>query len=533
MTDTLSSPTVPQEPQAGPSSMRPVELGRWLWRQLTSMRTALVLLLLLTLGAVPGSLVPQEGIDPLRVAQFKAEHPSLSGWYEPLGLFHVYSAPWFAAIYLLLFVSLVGCVLPRSRAHWAVLRSRPPATPRYLHRLPVHVGWSTDAPAEDVLVAAGRVLRRRRFRVVADGSVRAEKGYLRETGNLVFHLSLVLLLVAVAAGRLFGFDASRLVVEREGFANTVPAYDTFRRGPLFAESRLVPFSVRLRDFSVRYQARGDQQGAPREFSADLTYRSAPDADPRPYDLRVNHPLVVGGTKVFLIGNGYAPVFTVRDGNGDIAFSGPVPFLPRDGNNTSTGVVKAPAALPEQLGFEGLFLPTAAVDDVLGPISTYPDLVLPRAVLNAWTGDLGLASGQPQSVYRLDTDGMTQVRVAGGEPLRRALAPGEVLRLPGGGGSIRFDGVRRYATLKVASDPGRGLALTGAALALAGLMLSLFVPRRRIWVRAEPGEDGRTLVEVGGLSRTDGDLGGGLGEEVVRVASALPGGPAAGEEEERG
>src|SRR5436190_22572115 len=128
----------PPEPPAGPPAMTPFELARWAWRQLTSMRTALVLLFLLALAAVPGSLVPQRSIDAARAAQFAAQHPHLAPWYDRFSLFSVYSSPWFAATYLLLFVSLVGCVLPRSRAHLRASLARPPRAPRNLGRLPVH-----------------------------------------------------------------------------------------------------------------------------------------------------------------------------------------------------------------------------------------------------------------------------------------------------------------------------------------------------------------------------------------------------------
>jgi len=45
--------------------MKTPELGtigllRWLWRQLTSMRTALILLLLLGVASIPGSIIPNE-----------------------------------------------------------------------------------------------------------------------------------------------------------------------------------------------------------------------------------------------------------------------------------------------------------------------------------------------------------------------------------------------------------------------------------------------------------------------------------------
>ena len=506
------------EPPRGPGALGPVGLARWAWRQLTSMRTALLLLLLLTIAAVPGSLVPQEGVDPVRVAEFKQQHPTLSPWYERFSLFDVFAAPWFAAIYLLLFVSLAGCVLPRSRAHWAASRARPPAAPRHLNRLPVNESWTSDASTAEVVEAARLVLRRRRFRVDvgSDGSVAGEKGFLRETGNLVFHAALLLLLAAVALRSLLGFQGSVLVAEGASFSNTISAYDAVKQGTAFDSSSLVPFTMTLEDLAVRYEEDGPQRGSPRDFLAQVTYTESPDAVARRGKLRVNHPMVIDGTKVFLLGNGYAPEFTVRDGSGEVVFSGPVPFLPRDGNFTSTGVVKVPGASPTQLGFQGLFLPSAALHPKRGPISVFPDDRLPRAVLTAWTGNLGLDGGAAQSVYRLDTSDMTQVR-RNGRPLAQSLEPGATMTLPDGAGSITFAGVRRWTALQVSDDPGKEFALLSAIAALAGLMLSLFVRRRRIWVRAVTDDDGRTLVRVAGLARAEGE---GLADEVAEIAAAL-------------
>ena len=93
------------------------------------MRTALVLLFLLALAAVPGSVVPQENIDAVKVANWKADHPTLTPVYETLGLFNVYGSVWFSAIYILLMVSLVGCVVPRLRVYWRAMRAQPPPRP--------------------------------------------------------------------------------------------------------------------------------------------------------------------------------------------------------------------------------------------------------------------------------------------------------------------------------------------------------------------------------------------------------------------
>jgi cytochrome c biogenesis protein len=284
-----------------------------------------------------------------------------------------------------------------------------------------------------------------------------------------------------------------IVAEGKTFANTVSAYDEIFPGPLVDPASLEPFALTLDDFDARFEAQGPQRGSPRDFRAEVRVTAA-DGSIEQRRITVNAPLQVGTTKVFLTGNGYAPQVTVRDGSGQVVLSGPVVFLPRDGNLTSEGVVKAPDAEPTQLGFEGLFLPTATIDDQRGPYSAFPDTIDPQLLLTAWTGDLGLSTGEPQSVFRLDTSRMQQVRV-GDDPLSVALRPGDTLTLPDGQGSITFDGVARFANFQIASDPGRGVSLLAAVLLLVGLTTSLLVRRRRIWLRAAPLEEDRVSVHL--------------------------------------
>ncbi len=511
-----------------PPALSARELARWAWRQLTSMRTALLLLLALALAAVPGSLVPQQGVDSLAVARFRTDHPDLAPWLDRLGVFSVYSSPWFAAVYLLLVISVVGCVVPRSAAYWRALRARPPRTPRRLDRLPAYIGYDTDRPPADVLADAARLLRRRRHRVDVDppagdqpGSVRAEKGYLREAGNLVFHLSLLAVLVGVAIGSLWGYRGNVIVIEGQGFSNTLTQYDEFKSGPLTGPDSLPPFSLTLDTMTASFVTEGEQAGQPSRFEATGSITPAPGDDAEDFDISVNHPLTVGGTSVFLVGSGYAPVVTVRDGDGEVTYSGPVPFLPQDASYVSQGVVKAPEAEPAQLGFEGLFLPSAVTGDDGISRSVFPEAVNAQLSLVAWQGDLGMDDGTSQSVFTLDKAGLTEVRDAEGEPLRISLSKGEEAALPGGLGSISFDGVREFARLQISSTPLSWLPLTGLVAAVIGLLGSLFIRPRRTWVRARA-EDGRTVVEVGGLGRVaGGDLGTDLDDFVTELRT--PGG----------
>jgi cytochrome c biogenesis protein len=110
--------------------------SRWIWRQLTSMRTALLLLLLLAIAAVPGSVFPQRSADPNGVTQYFDNNPQLAPVLDALQLFDVYTSVWFSAIYILLFISLIGCVVPRTGVHWKNLRSTPPAAPKLFSRMP-------------------------------------------------------------------------------------------------------------------------------------------------------------------------------------------------------------------------------------------------------------------------------------------------------------------------------------------------------------------------------------------------------------
>ncbi len=132
---------------------------RWGWRQLTSMRTALILLFLLAVASVPGSLLPQQGIDPAAVQQYYVSHPGLAPWLARLSLFNVFAAPWFAAIYLLLFLSLAGCVVPRAYRLARSARALPPPAPRNVARMPQSVRHETGQDPAAALVAAVAVLQ--------------------------------------------------------------------------------------------------------------------------------------------------------------------------------------------------------------------------------------------------------------------------------------------------------------------------------------------------------------------------------------
>jgi cytochrome c biogenesis protein len=493
---------------------------KWAWRQLTSMRIALVLLFLLALASVPGSMLPQQGADPAGVQQYFTAHPALAPVLNRLGLFNVFAAPWFAAIYLLLFASLVGCVVPRTFRLAGSARALPPRAPRNLAKLPRSAEYATVLPPGQAAEVAAGFLSGRGFRLrrpEAPGGdpaghwVSAEKGYLREAGNLLFHLALLGVLVSVALGGLFGYKADRLLVQGDTFADTVSALDEFHPGRLVTAADLAPFAITLNDFTASYIDSGPQAGQPSAFHARLSYTARPGGPVRGYDLQVNRPLSVDGAKVYLIGHGYAPVLRVTDARGRVVYDQPTPFIAgSSGNFLSEGVVKVPDARPQQLGFTGVFVPTAV--DVGGMLqSAFPAPDNPVVSLIAYAGNLGMNSGPPQSVYQLDTAGMHRLSAA---PL--LMRQGQTVRLPGGG-TIAFAGYTQWVSLAITDDPGQLPALVCAIAALGGLLLSFLVRRRRVFVRARAAGHGST-VQVGGLTRTDAS--GGFEAEFASLAAGL-------------
>ena len=476
---------------------------RFFWRQLTSMRTALFLLLLLAIAAIPGSLVPQVSSDPNGVIQYKANNPELAPILDKLGVFTTYSSIWFSAIYLLLFISLIGCVIPRTKHHFDALRARPPKTPANLRRLEGFTTRTTTGDATAAVEAARALLKRSGYRTEVYGdSVSAERGYLRETGNLVFHTALIGVLIAVGIGGGFGYTGQRVVVEGNAMTNTLASYDSFNPGRFFTDSALVPYSIAVDSFVPTYETTNiDAFGQPIDYVANV-HTTLRGGDAQKATIKVNEPLTIGDTQVYLLGNGYAPVLTIKDPDGTVVFSQPTACLPQDANLTSNCIIKLPDGLAEQVGMIGFFYPSAVPFDDGTLTSNFPDTINPVISLFMYTGDLGLDNGVGSNAYALSLDNLTQIAGNDSETPAIKLSPGESADLPDGLGTIEFTAVPRFVSLDVHHDPAQGWVLLFAVLVVAGLVTSLFIPRRRVWIKVVSSSDGELALEYAGLARGD-------------------------------
>ncbi|MDX1871627.1 cytochrome c biogenesis protein ResB [Mycolicibacterium sp. 120266] len=504
------------------------------WRTLTSMGTALVLLFLLALGAIPGALLPQRSLNAGKVDEYLAQHSTIGPWLDKVQAFDVFSSFWFTSIYVLLFVSLVGCLTPRLAEHMRSLRAVPVAAPRNLARLPKHHEAEVSGDAAQLAATMSERLKgwRRTTRTESDGSaevteISAEKGYLREFGNIVFHFSLLGLLVAVAAGKLFGYEGNVIVIADggPGFCSASPAaFDSFRAGNTVDGTSLYPICLKVNDFDAQYLPSGQAVS----FAANIEYQDGADLSTdtwRPYRLEVNHPLRIGGDRVYLQGHGYAPTFTVTFPDGQQRTT-TVQWRPDDPLTLlSSGVIRVDppgGTYPNpderrkhQIAVQGLLAPTEQLDGTLLS-SSFPALNDPAVAIDIYRGDAGLDTGRPQSLFTLDPRLIGQGRLT--KQARVNLKAGEQTRL-NDGTTVRFDGAVPFINLQVSHDPAQVWVLVFAMSMMAGLLVSLVVRRRRVWVRLTPGPAGTVSVELGGLARTDNS---GWGDEFERLTVKLLG-----------
>lgn len=465
------------------------------WRTLRSMRTALVLLLLLALAAVVGSLVPQAANSPQRVAQMFGDHPLRAEIYNRIGLFDVYGSWWFTLIYTLLLVSLVACLLPRTRAMFRNLAARPvPA--RELDAMRHYAERAVPANPDRAISGARRVLHRRLFRVSrSNGStpaLAADKGLAREGGSLLFHWAFFLILIGVIYGKGTGFAGQAVIVEGETWTLARANFDGNLSIGRFFEGDFPGVQIRVTDFEATYRPTGQ----PADFVTRAELLDAGGSPAETVEIRVNHPAGTEGVKFFQFGYGWAALIEVRH-YGDLIASNPVVCRqdpPPKGVSPLqlpwNCVVKLPSLDP-QVGIEFVLWPDSraffAIFETGRPTPMVQEYA-PLMTFTAYRGDLGLTV--PQGIATLDKRGLREWKDG-------VLPAGETVDL-GEGITLSFPDLRQYTVLQVSRDRGLGIMLAAAILILIGLLPALYTSRRKVWVRAEPNGTGAVL-KVGGFA----------------------------------
>ena len=445
------------------------------------------------------------------MALYQAQHPFWGEFYLRAGLFDVFGSWWFVLIVTLLFVSLVACLVPRTRATWRALRQEP-IQARELDVFRHYVERPVAMAPEAAVETARRSLRRRGFRVArAPGSeqgahpgLAAEKGAARDVGSLLFHWAFILLLVGVVLGKGTGYSGVIAIVDGQTWVDAQANYDGQITAGRFFDDRFTGIGIHL----IRFQSTYRSSGIPKDFVSRVVLLDPSGKPVRSDDIRVNHPAQFAGLNIYQSGFGWAPVLRVNQGR-EVLANGPLRLQQEP---PPAGI---PAAAMPWFGFEKITStrPQTAVEVELFPngAAFYEQLRTGQPVpmltefdpiirFTVWRGPI-----PDPSPTSLDTTGMrdTASGFVGGRRTVSLLTgkmvpPGPSARSSAAGLTMTFSALPHYTVLEITRDRGVPIVLAAAILILLGLLPALYTSRRKVWVRAEPQGEG-AMLKVGGFA----------------------------------
>jgi cytochrome c biogenesis protein len=423
-------------------------LGAALWGLFTSVNFAVLQIILLAVAAVVGMTVRQlpdmafrssnayaEEIAKLQAHYAPAFGEGVVGFLEWAQAFQVFRSWWFGLGLLVLIISIVICTLDRTPRLWrqsADIRVVQP-DPFFDPRLPDRARMvAPDVPA------IREALRRNRFHVreaEVDGVryLYGDRHRWTKLATLLTHLGLILFLVAAAITARFGFEEPLVIAE--GDTQTVQNVGT--AGLLLVRN-------------VAFEAPGIETGQPSDFTTALVvYRDGVEVASK--TIRVNDPLSVGGYTLHQNGFGPAPDIVIRETDGDVLWSGPVALT-----GTNDGLPYESMAIPGR--DMGLALLLDRADDG-------------RGILNVLA-------------YRRvgeDPGGAPLYETLGSAQLQR----GDVVSADAIDLTVELRDFREYTLLIAKADPGVNLVWIAFGSLILGLMITFYLPRRRVWTRLTP------------------------------------------------
>jgi cytochrome c biogenesis protein len=422
-------------------------MGAGLWNLFTSVNFAVLQIILLALGATIGMTIRQLPDFAFRsLAAYRAEMAEIHARYDPafgagvvdllerLQVFQVFRSTWFSAGLLVLAFSIVICTLDRAPRLWrqsADVRVVQP-DPFFDPKLPDRARM-TGPDAGTVR----QVLRRHRFSVrdaEVDGVryVYGDRNRWTKLATFLNHTGLILFLVAAGVTWKLG-DEQPLVIA-EGDALTVQPIGT-------------PGLLLVRNLA--FEAPGFPN-AVTDFTSELVvYRDGQEVAHK--TIRVNDPLSVGGYTLHQNGFGPAPDIVIRDAQDGVLWSGPVP-LTESVNQFPYGTMAVPG---RDLGLEMLLLRDV---DGVGTLIVIPyriragspvdDPIVDRA------GDMAIRAGERHTLANIDF-------------------------------SVELRRFSEFTLLIAKHDPGQGIVWVAFGLLISGLLITFYLPRRRVWTRLTP------------------------------------------------
>lgn len=436
-------------PATGSPSNPLAQLGMGLWRLLTSVDFAVIQIIFLSMLAVVGMTLQQlpdfafrspgdyaTAIENIHIRYDPVLGPGVVNVLERLGAFAIFKSAVFGVGLVVLVVSIIVCTLDRTPRLWrdvSVVRVVQPE-PFFDPRLPDRAAM-TGVAAPDV----ARVIRGRGFHLreatEPDGTrhLYGDRHQYTKMATLFTHTGLVLFLLAAAVTSQFGDELGLVVPEGESL--TVQAIGT--PGLLLVKN-------------LGFEAPGFETGMPTDFTTDLAvYRDGQLIERK--TIRVNDPLAVGGYTLHQNGFGPAPHLVINDTDGNPLWDAKVPMTGAAGGSPYVTM-----AVPgRDLGLQLLL----GRDDV----------------------GQGVLVVLPYRIVGTNPDGTDQVQNFDPVRLRR----GDEKVSDGLGISVALTEFGEYTLLIAKQDPGQGIVWSAFGFLIAGITITFYRPRRRIWARLDP------------------------------------------------
>lgn len=465
MTQEVSSrplpPPTPVKAASGPTPMDRVDnVLEALWHFLSSMRVAMVIMLVMAGLAVLGAIVMQA---PAGIAASPEEmkgwldevRPKYGGWtgiMDALGLFNVFNSIGFRILVASLTISLLACSVHRIPGMWRTARNpRVDVGPKFFEHAPHHEAIVSRRSTDETFAALGAVLRGRRYRILTQSDdaihVYADRFRWAPFGGLIAHLSIVVILAGAIAGGIWGYrDAQFAIAEGATL-------------PVAAEPGL---TLQLLDFTDKYDT---VTGSPIDYASQVVlYKDGVEIDR--HTIRVNDPLRYGNTTFYQAFFGQAATITVKDATGKVLVSQGVPLAWRTtADNRAIGSLDIPG--------------TDYVAWIVGTLGNGDTTVQP--------GQMQVELFTASSGTQVDSTVIDQGKDATMANL-----------------TFTFERESQYAGLNVARDPGVLLIWFGSILLVGGFVIRLYVQHKRVWARIVARPSGGAIVGVASLGSRNGE-----------------------------
>jgi len=474
-------PLQPAAVAAGPAAAKTGFMDRvdaaleGLWHLLTSMRVAMVLMILLAALCVIGSLViqmtaEQSSNDALRADFLSMVRPRFGGWtnvMDTLGLFNIFNSVVFITLVTALMISITACSIHRVPGAWrTATKPRVDVGPGFFEHAPQRESIVVHASSAEALDRVQGVLKKRHYRtlIADDGTVHlyADRFRFMAFASLAGHVALLLILVGAIIGGRVGYRNQYFPVA-EG--TTVPTG---------TEAGL---QLQLIDFTDSYYS---TTGAPKDYTSQVVLLKD-GQQVAAQTIRVNEPMTYNGATYYQRSFGPAVAVTVKDASGNVVFGEGVPLdrAAPDGSDRAAGVVQLPSG--EMLAVTGT---DGTTDTVIQPGQV--QVALYGSSASAATDAKIFDQGKPQAL---------------------------------GAYTVTFDREAKYTVLSISRDPGQYLVWLGALMLFAGFTLVFLLPQRRVWARISSRGAG-SVLSVASLGRRDAALGTDFDDLITDIRTAL-------------